>query len=887
MADDQERRVRSAIPLAIVFFVSGGASLLLETLWFRLCGLVFGNSAWASAIVLGSFMAGLAAGNAMAPRLVRRWREPLRIYAGLELAIAVSGFALVLILPALPQVLAPLFRSLLDSPLLNAARLVFAFVLLLVPSTMMGATLPTIVRALSQRDENFGRVLGLLYGCNTMGAVAGALAGEFFLIRVLGIRVTGIVSALASITAAVAAVQYGRSLPATEKTPAQREGAPTIPWRLLIAAGASGFALLALEVIWFRFVILFVVSTSVTFAVMLAVVLAGIGFGALVASRVLSRMPDADRFTPVVAAASVAALVLSYSGFSPYEKGGLVAVIIDALRLMLPVSVLSGFLFTAIGRSVERAVQDDVRAAAMVTFANTVGAAIGPLIAGFVLLPMMGIERSFFAIAALYAVIASLTIRPDVPRMAFAAAGVVAAVSLALFPFGVFRSDFLPLATRAFADAHVVAIREGPVETAVYLRTDYAGEPYVSRLFTNGYSMSATTFASKRYMSAFVYLPVALRPQMRNALLISYGVGVTAKRLTEVEQLQSIDVVDISKDILELSSVVWPGAANPLADPRVSVHVEDGRFFLLTTARRFDLITAEPPPPKSAGVVNLYTREHFQLIRNRLTTDGIASYWLPAYQLSEGDNKAIIRAFCDVFSDCSLWSGAGAEWILIGSRGQARAPAAEEFNRQWTRAISGEQLRRIGIESPAALAATFLADAVTLRSMTTGAAPVTDDHPSRLSPEPVRQLPRFILPFMDSAARRFGESAFVRNALPQETRDAAIALFPAQRLLDRVLMIPLGNAVPPPEMMQSVLTTMESRTLPRILFGSDAWLEEIARRARARGDRDPRLAYILAVGELSERRYDRASSLFAEAAIGMPGNRELREYQKLAATLAR
>ncbi|HEX9406861.1 MAG TPA: spermidine synthase, partial [Thermoanaerobaculia bacterium] len=167
------------VALSAIFFLSGGASLLFETLWFRECGLVFGNGAWASAIVLGSFMAGLAIGNVLSTRFRG---EPLRVYAALEITIGICGLLLVIILPLLSSALAPLFRHLLDSTLLNAARLICAFVLLLIPAIGMGATLPTLVSALSRHDANFGRVLGLLYGSNTIGAVAGALAGELLLI---------------------------------------------------------------------------------------------------------------------------------------------------------------------------------------------------------------------------------------------------------------------------------------------------------------------------------------------------------------------------------------------------------------------------------------------------------------------------------------------------------------------------------------------------------------------------------------------------------------------------------------------------------------------------------------------------------------------------------
>lgn len=877
---------RYAIALSIIFFLSGAASLLLETLWFRLCGLVFGNSAWASAIVLGAFMAGLALGNLLSTRF--GVRSPLRIYAILELTIAISGFLLVLVLPFFPQMLAPLFRHFIDSPMLNATRLFFAFVLLLIPSTVMGATLPTMVSALSARDSNFGRVLGLLYGCNTIGAVAGALIGELFLIRVLGIRGTGIVAALLSAVAAFAALECGSLLPPSDNEEPRRRQAAAVqvmPLRFLGASFLSGFCLLALEVIWFRFVILFVMSTTVSFAVMLAVVLAGIGLGALAASSILGQHPDADRYASAVAAGAVIAVILSYAGFSPHPQGfRLFAVVVDSLRLMLPVSILSGFLFTAIGRAVERETGDGMRAAAMTTFANTAGAALGPLAAGFFMLPKIGVERSFFVIALLYAAVGVLT---WVTNRAMAVTGVVALLALVFFPFGLFVNDFLPFAIRAFSDTKVVAVKEGPTETAAYLETEFAGKPYMYRLYTNGYSMSATSFASKRYMSAFVYLPLALRPQAKSALLISYGVGITAKTLTNAKQLESIDIVDISRNILQLSYLAWPGTTNPLEDRRVRAHIEDGRFFLLGTNRTFDLITAEPPPPKGAGIVNLYTREHFTLIRDRLNDGGIASYWLPAYQMSESDNKGIVRAFCDVFPDCSLWAGSGAEWILLGTRGRTPVPTMEEFSRQWNDPVSGENLRRVGFESPAQMGATFVADAPMLGALAGRTPPVTDNFPLRLSPDPIWGMPSFVTPMIDGAPRAFAQSAFVRRTLPPEVIAGAARYFWAERIIDRILLVPFGAPSPPANLLRSLLTGTDLRTAPRLLFGDDAWLEDIARRARARGDRDPRLAYVLAVGELSDRHYAAAEVLFTEALKGMPNSVELRDYKALAASLQR
>jgi hypothetical protein len=184
----------------------------------------------------------------------------------------------------------------------------------------------------------------------------------------------------------------------------------------------------------------------------------------------------------------------------------------------------------------------------------------------------------------------------------------VFACLLLFFPFGSIERHFNASAEkiRDGFEWERVALREGLTDTVQYLERDFLGEPLCHRLLTNGFAMSGTTAWVKRYMQLFVYWPVAIQPNLKNALLICYGAGNTAKALTNVAGIESIDVVDISRDILEMSHVVYPVVKqNPLHDPRVQVHVEDGRFFLQTTDRRFDLITGEPPPPKAHGIVNL------------------------------------------------------------------------------------------------------------------------------------------------------------------------------------------------------------------------------------------------------------------------------------------
>ena len=852
---------RKVSALSLFFFLSGAAALLFETLWFRLAGLTFGNAAWATAAVLASFMAGLALGNVLALRLrVRAAAAPLRIYAAIEGAVGVTGFALVLLLPASTPLLAPLFRAVSGEPLLVAAmRMAIAFLLMLVPASLMGATLPLLVGAFAD-DRHYGQLLGLLYGANTLGAVAGALLGELKLIELFGLRGTAATAMLCSFAAAAGALTLARGVTMPPRQPLPQRGGRAV--RGMLATAMAGFVLLALEVVWMRVLVLFVFATTLAFAFMLAVLLFGIGAGALVSAAAARRYPDADDATPFLAALASVAVVLSYDGFP--ATGTLLFM---SVRLMLPVSFLSGMLFPSIGRQIERIAGEGTLATAMLTAANTVGGALGSIVATFVLIPRLGVDGAIVIAAAGYVVVALLTMPAGRRlRLGAIAAAAVAAIVVIVAPRNLMTGELIPAATRGYRgpDVRIAAVVQGPIETAAVLQRFAFGAPYVQRLYTNGYSMSATTIASKRYMSLFAYLPLALRPSARSALLISYGVGVTAHALTTAPQLRSIDVVDISKTILDLSPLVWPGPADPLRDPRVRVHVDDGRFFLTTTPRRFDLITAEPPPPKCAGVVNLYTKEYFALLRDRLTDGGLATYWLPVYQLQPGEARAIAGAFCSALDDCSLWSGAGGDWILLGSRGPMRAVSGAGVAAAWQAPASAEWLARVGVERPEVLFSTFLADSETLRRWAWPAPPLTDDRPLRLSNRITPPELQPWLPFLDgrSRASRFASSPLVRRILPPEWIRRSLPYFGVAQVTDQALFFRDREVMADTRVITELLVRSDLRDAPRLLLGSDRWLEDLARAAWMRGQRTGDAAWVLGIGALCDRRYADAADFF-------------------------
>lgn len=904
--------VGSIALLLFAFFVSGASALAFEALWFHQAGLAFGNSVWASSLVLAAFMAGLALGSGIAARLGDRPRSALQTYATLELIVASIGIALVYALPQLGAALAPLRPALENDPaVLHALRFGVAFALLLAPSAAMGATLPLLTRALGGSEARFGRVLGLLYGANTLGAVCGVLLTEFVCLGALGIRGTAWVAGASSTVAAglawmLAADPASRAAPVADGTPgtaspqAPAETPATAPVARDTATGAhwlacaavSGFALLALEVVWLRFLMLFVNDSPGAFAIVLACVLAGIALGGLAASVWAARSERAHVFAGLVAYATGLFGVAGYLVY-PYVFQRAFdldqpprAVLAIAAPLVMPASLASGALFTLLGAGLRRALRSDAAAAGRLTLANTLGAALGPLIAGFVLLPTLGMDRSMFLLFALYGVIGLwLLWRSGTGAQLAYPATFVFIAGISFFPLGKMREAYVDASARRWmtGDDSITQVRETSTATIVRIRHRFAGLPVFDQLATNAYSMTVDHFDARRYMKLFVLLPVAIHARIERALVIGYGMGNTAAALVDDPTVQHVDVVDTSRDMLEMSRDTPSRAErSPLDDARVRVHIEDGRYFLQSTGARFDLVTGEPPPPIMAGVANLYSREYFSLVRARLNEGGIATYWLPMMNITAATARSIIRAFCDAFDDCSLWNGAARNFMLMGTRNAGGPVSAAAFVRTWNDADEDaiEELRNIGLEMPGELGALFIGDAEYLAALTQGALPVTDDDPRRiLQPGTRDERNELMWAWRDTAAarRRFQESALIRRLWPPELLPVSGRYFENQRLLNDLLHPEPTRARQVP-VLDQVLTSTPLRFPIVLMLNSDPDLQHaLARATPAERERPVFLPHRIA-GRLAERDFAGALDLVHRADDSQLPLPRLREY---------
>jgi len=871
--------------ISVVFFLSGCSALIFETIWFRTASIVLGSSIWSAAAVLMAFMGGLGLGNALMALRGDRVTHPLRTYIAIELVIGISGVCAIYFLPTISPLVAEWLVPFTDhGSLLNFFRFCTAFVALLLPSIAMGMTIPLLQKFLYKYDHSFSKSLGILYGFNTLGAVLGTLIAEYILIDSFGIHGSGLFACAINLLLVFILLRAFSDVTEAYPIASKSENISslfTLRSRLL-PPFLAGFILLALEVIWFRYMLLVHSGTSEVFALMLAIVLAGIGFGGLIASRISmteARLQFLTRYLPLLGAITLTISFYSFDKiFTHYFvdlSSNFLVFTLAAVVLMLPSCIVSGVLFPVFGEYLFQRLEHTTQATGVLTFTNTMGAAMGSGVATFILLPKLGIEISIFVLGVGY-IFVSLFIyqnqkikngmlKPYIPILS------TAMILLLCFPYGALEESYRTFSKFRLPKEKLIEVREGMNETLQYYKTERFGEPLNFRLVTNSISMSGNNFISKRYMKLYVYFPYIFNREIKDVLQISYGVGSTAEAVTSLNSVERFDVVDISKDVLDMSTIIHSVTGSfPLKDKRTRVYLEDGRFFLQTTNKKYDLITGEPPPPKNAGIVNLYTQEYFELIHKRLKSKGMVTYWLPVHDLNPSDSLAIIKAFCLVFKDCSLWNGGGLEFMLVGVKDGIDPITEDKFKSAWDTEI-GPELKKIGFESPALLGATFMADSEGLRKITEHIAPVTDNFPHRISPSLKGVNFYFYLyaELLDIERRKkaYANSQYVNNIFPEKVIEETLSNFKYENLLTGIF-IPAykDEASYFWEDLTSALLKTELKALPLLLLNSSPREDFlVSQMEHSKGDdvtgtQAYQLSYIKSL--LVRREYKQAASQF-------------------------
>jgi len=732
------------LALACLFLLSGASALVYQVLWLRLLGLVFGVTVYAASTVWAAFMGGLAIGSFGAGRTGDRVRRPMLWFAAAEACIGITALITPFALGWLQQLYVALHPSLSDRlPLLTFVRFALAFAVLIVPTALMGATLPLVLTSTRFHASGFGTRVGVLYAANTTGAIAGSLAAGLILIPRYGIRASFFVAAAVNLMVAAGAAWLGRGrlpdgpAPSAAAGPRSLDDYSTRQRRLVLAVfAASGFVSLAIEVIWFRVLTLFLRPTVYGYSMMLAALLGGIAAGSYAVAPLLKRRFDRLLVLGCLEALIAIGALVSFTALDwiPRMMGALGPVaaaligpylayqVLVSLLVILPTSLLLGAAFPIglqvwVGGAAGEAAHTAERTGTFYSL-NVAGAILGSLCAGFVLLPRIGSRQSLLAMAVptlLSGVMLALAARkPAAIRYGAAVCMIVlGAVAAAVVP-----DPFDAFLRQRYRDETILWRREA-VQATVSVHETRTGD---RTLNVSGNHQASTGGSTPVVHRRIGHLGMAIHPDGRDALVIGLGGGATAGALSQHTGVD-VDVVELSREVAFAAGRFFTKINNDvLLQPNVHLKVDDGRNFLMLAKRRYDVITADVILPIYAGSGNLYSAEYFRLVRTALKPGGLAVQWVAG---TDAEYKMIARTFLSVFPHTTAW---GDGTLLVGSTAPLRLRQSD-FDRKTVMPRRRAMLAELGVLDFEGLLALYRAGPDELRALVGDGPLLTDDRP--------------------------------------------------------------------------------------------------------------------------------------------------------------
>ncbi len=705
--------------LFVLFAASGCAALIYEVVWLQMLELVLGSTAASMAVLLGTFMAGMCLGSLALPRVVGASRNPVLVYATLELLAGLMGIAVPLVLPLVQHFY---IQAATDGSWNLGLRALVCAICLLPPTAIMGATLPAI-------STHVGAArCGALYAANLLGGVLGCLGAGFWLLRIFDKDVAGHVAVGLNFAAALLAFLASRRLPSA--TAPDEDERRSIPVPVLIAIGLSGLTALGAEVVWTRLLALSIGPTTYTFSIILAVFLVGLGIGSAVASRRVRTSGDSRTALAWTQAGLIPALcwgawmvsnVLPYWGkdLAPTSsvRAGFAVDLAQCLVAILPAALLWGASFPLALASGLRDERGDSGLAVGATYAaNTFGAILGAVAFSVFVVGSVGsgnAERLLVVISGVAALSAFGTRSRAAAAVVFAtlaAAWAVPQVPWQLLAFGRRMSVEVGPWKNLYA-------AEGVNSSIAYTQW-VDGRRYFHVAGKREASNSPFDMKVQRLLG---HMPALIHPNPKSALVVGCGAGVTAGSFVVHPEIERIRICEIEPLIPPATARFFaPENHGVMRDPRTSIVIDDARHHVLTTRNTYDIITSDPIHPWVKGAATLYTKEYFEMVRAHLNPGGIATQWVPLYESDLATVQSEIATFMEVFPDSIVWGNydlfdQGYDVVLMGSTGPIHIDVDAVESRIQASPRLAESLRSTGWRGASDLLGTYASRTSDLR----------------------------------------------------------------------------------------------------------------------------------------------------------------------------
>lgn len=669
-----------------LFFLSGMTGLIYEVIWTRMLTSVFGNTTYATSAVITAFMGGLALGSFVIGRYADRKQHLLKIYAILELGIGLTALSLPLLLDAFNKFYAVFYQGLYYSNLqIMIIKTIMSFAILLVPTFLMGGTLPVLSKFFIRRTEQSGTRVGLLYGVNTLGATVGCFMAGFLFIEALGITKTIHLAAATNILLAFVFFLFGIFLdfPKREKMEQrivneESVGAtlqPKYAILILIGYGLAGFVSLSYEVLWTRLLVFKLHTTVYAFAIMLTTFLVGIGLGSLIFTFIEKSGVIKNHFKSFGVVESLIGLlglvsILLFGNFesimapwSAVSWGEQIAqkFLLAGLIMIVP-TVLMGIAFPLVGRIYTRNIKKVGTSIGNIYSVNTLGGIFGSFLTGFLFVEALGTQKSIVLISLIALVIGTLILgfRP----LDTSESPVSRRVSFALIPiFLALGFTFIVKIPRDYLFRYY-NIGEEEVNSRVeiiYANEGVEGITTVHRypdgnrvISTGSINVAGTDLTLRTTQKLQAHIPMLLHPNPKEVLQVGFGSGETSYLLTTYET-KRVDVVEISSGVLKTGAQYFRDLNHGVIhNPKFHAIIMDGANYIALTERKYDVIMNDAIWPFYSGNSGLYTKEYFEVSKKHLKDGGIMTSWLPV-ELPEESFKTLLKTFHSVFPYVSLW----------------------------------------------------------------------------------------------------------------------------------------------------------------------------------------------------------------------------------------
>ena len=717
MTEVKDIRVPWKLPLSIAYFLSGLCGLIYQVVWIRKFCLIFGSTVFAMSVVIAVFFGGLAIGSYLFGKISTSSRNPLRLYATLEVAIGLYALGFPWILGGIEKIYASIYPSIYENfTLIVLMRASISSVILLPPTVLMGGTLPILTKHFVRKLALVGQQTGLIYGLNTIGAALGSFLTGYLLLPTLGVSKTNVLAGLINLILGLAMLAISRQTELTdvsrvedktrkepEKVEIEHQHSGIIP--LTIACfGVSGFVSMAYEVIWPRYSLFFFRDTSYLYTGIITIFILGIGVGSLVCRLIINRIRSTIAlfgFLQVgIGLSTILAIYLPIPWYQTICEAGEMSsgnVLLFLFILLIIPAIFMGATFPVVTEIITTKLHTVGRQVGRAYALNTVGCICGSLAAGFFFFPVIGLQATLYLLFGLNMIMATVLIAAERWPIRLRLFMAIIPFSLCvLFPvFLQYGFDYqLPelIVYKISNKEEVLEIDEGITGTTWAVRSMYSG---AVMLLENRVIISRDNSASFLIQG---YIPLLLTPKVpRNVLGLCFGGGLSYYAGRLFPEIEQFDFVDISKKNMDIAIRHFPENEGLKDDPRARFIVDDAYNFLKYSGNKYDLILMDPTPPTfSFRCATLYTREFYELARKRLSEGGYFAQVVPLKHMSYLESMSVMKTFASVFKNCLLWWN-GFEPVMIGSNQEFHLNI-REIRERLNRPLVQSSLKRISGE---------------------------------------------------------------------------------------------------------------------------------------------------------------------------------------------